>query len=151
MAILRTPEALGQRPVPAVNEVGDVKEILIKWDASATNIASGDYINLMFIPADAVITNVRVASSATTGTATVAVGIATVTAGTEDTITGLATTFVSAAAITTTAVSGPINTIFTDVPSSKNNRVLAAAVATAGITSPTLYFAIQYRAARYGV
>lgn len=145
MALHKTPEYLGTQPVAAVAQIGDVKEVLIKWDASATALTNGDFIQLMKVPANAVISNVRVASSATTGSGTVAVGIADAEA-----TTALSKTFVAAAAITTAAVSSADRTVFTDAPSASNDRILAAAIAGANITSPTLYFAVTYRAARYG-
>lgn len=146
MAVQKTSEVLGSKPIPDVYETGDVKEVVIKWDASAANLASGDFLQLIRIPANAVISDVRVASSATTGTATVAVGIANAEA-----TTSLSTTFVTGAAITTTAIAGSVNAVLADTPAADNSRILAAQIGTANITTPTLYFAIQYRAARYGL
>lgn len=146
MAVQKTDEVNGLKPVPDVYETGDLKEVIIKWDASAANLANGDFLQLIRIPANAVISDVRVASSATTGSGTVAVGIANAEA-----TTSLSTTFVAGAAITTSAISVADRTVLNDSAAADNSRILCAQIGGANITTPTLYFAIQYRAARYGL
>ena len=146
MAIVTTKEFDGVQPVPAPCEVGEIYEVKIVVDTATTNLASGDLVQLMSIPANAVVTDIRVGSSATTATATIAVGTALLS--TDTTLTGA--TFVAAAASNGTAMLAPTAAILADAPSATNSRILAAKIAVAAITSPVLYFAVQYRASRYG-
>jgi hypothetical protein len=146
MAILNTPEFLNQKPVPAVNESGEVKEILIEVSPTTVGAAIGatDTVNLMYIPANAVITGIKTSASATT-TAKPTIGIAASAAATS-----LTTQFTPAtAAVQTVAVIQDVQNVHADLPAADNSRILALVNTTAALTQ-TLYVAVQYRASRFG-
>lgn len=148
MAIHKTPEMLGQQPVPAIHEAGDSHSITFKWDFSAVNVANGDFIQLMQIPDEAVLDDIRIGVSATLGSTTLAVGIADAAA-----TTALATTYVAAAAHTTTAVRRADATIMADVVShaaTSDQRIVTVAVAGANIATAVMYVTVYFRASRYG-
>jgi hypothetical protein len=148
MAIHKTPEMLGQQPVPAIHEAGDSHSITFKWDFAATNVANGDFIQLMQVPDEAVLDDIRIGATATLGSTTLAVGIADAAA-----TTALSTTYVAAAAHTTTAVRRADATIMGDAVShaaTSNQRIVTVAVAGANIATAVMYVTVYYRASRYG-
>lgn len=159
MALLKTAEFLGIQPIPAATESGDLHEVFIKWDCAATAngaIASGDTIQLMRIPANAVISNVRVAQlSGTQVTLSAAIGVANAsTAGVSpDAATTNSVTFNATAVPSLTAVSNSGPLVGTDVASSYNDRNLLVVTSVAGIVAgtTTLGFWVTYRPSRYGV
>ena len=153
MAILKTSEMKGLQPVPAVSEAGELVEITFKWDTSVAgqNIAAGDFLQLMQLPSNAVLADIRVGVNATFGTTTIAAGIADAAA-----TTALATTYIAAGALTTTAPVNANATIMGDGALAKDaptadQRIVALAFAVAAQSTNTLYVSVRYRASRYGV
>lgn len=148
MAIITTDEFTGKKPVPVTPEAGEIYEVTFKIDTAVTNLASGDFIQLMYVPDDAVLTDIKVGVSATFGSTTIAVGIADALV-----TTALATTFIAAQTFTTTAVVSANSLILADVPSSTHTadqRIVAVAVAAEGEATNVLYVSVRYRAGRYG-
>jgi hypothetical protein len=150
MAIFKTPEILGSQPVPVPLYVGEVIEVTFKFDTSVTanNLASGDFIQLMQLPGDCVLTSIKLGVSATTSTATLAAGLADASATTT-----LATTYIAAGALTTTAVVSGTSAVMADVSVANptaDQRIVTLAIGTAAITSPIIYATVSYRNQRYG-
>lgn len=153
MAVLKTSEMKGLQPVPAVREAGEVVEVTFKWDTSASGqgITAGDFLQLMQLPSNAVLVDIRVGVSATFGSTTIAAGIADAAA-----TTALTTTYIAAGAITTTAIVSANATIMNDGTLAKDaptsdQRIVALAFAAANHSTNTLYVSVRYRAARYGL
>jgi hypothetical protein len=150
MAILQTNEMKGIYPVPEPSEVGEVYEITFKWDTAVAgqSLASGDFLQLMQVPVNAVLTDVRVGASATLGATTVAAGIADALA-----TTALSTTLIAAATITSTGVSRANSLVMADVPNAsfnKDQRIVALAIGAEAESTNVIYVTVQYRASRYG-
>lgn len=147
MAIVKTAEMLGQQPVINPDDAGDVTEIVFKIDSSVTPVGAGDFVQLMQLPGDTVLSDIVLGAPATLGTTTVAAGIADAAA-----TTALATTYIGAGTLTTTAVVRANATIFGDTPvaaPNSNQRIVTLAFAVAAL-SGVLYAKVSYRAARYG-
>jgi len=148
MAIIQTNEMKGLQPVPNASEAGEVCEVTFKIDTAVTNLAAGDFVQLMQVPADAVLTDIRLGASATLGTTTVAAGIADALA-----TTALATTYIAAQAITTTAPVLANSTIMAATPLSAptvNQSIVTLAIAVEAEATNVIYCTVSYRASRYG-
>lgn len=153
MAVLQTNEMKGTAPVPSVRQSGEVVEVTFVWNSATAgqNITSGDFLQLMRLPSNAVLTDIRVGVNATWGATTIAAGIADALA-----TTALATTYIAAGAITTTAPVRANATIMEDGALAKDapttdQRIVAIAFAAANHSTNKLYVTVQYRASRYGV
>ena len=148
MAIIQTNEMKGLQPVPEPCNAGDVVEVTFKVDTAVTSLGIGDFVQLMQVPANAVLTDIRVGASATLGATTVAAGIADALA-----TTALATTFIAAATITSTAVSRANSLIMAETPlaaPTKDQKIVALAIAAEAESTNVIYATVQYRASRYG-
>lgn len=148
MAIIKTNEMLGIYPVPNCDEAGEVYEVTFKIDTAVQNLAAGDFVQLMQLPGNAVLSDISLGASATLGGTTIAAGIADALA-----TTALATTLIAAAAITTTAVSHANSLAMADLPvaaPTKDQRIVALAIAVEAEATNVIYVSVQYRAARYG-
>jgi len=146
MAILNTPEFLGSKVFPSVSESGEVLEVLIEVSPTTVGAAIGatDTVNLMRIPANAVVVGIKTQASATT------TAIPTIGTVASDAEVALAVRFSPAtAAVQTVAVISAVQNVLADVPAADNSRILALVNTTAALTQ-TLYVAVQYRASRYG-
>tara|TARA_R110000868_G_scaffold106997_1_gene292953 strand:- start:692 stop:1111 length:420 start_codon:yes stop_codon:yes gene_type:complete len=77
MAIIITKEMDGTVTLPAPNEAGKVYEHVFAVDTSVNNLAIADLVQLAYIPAEAVVTEVIVGESVDSGATTFEVGIAT--------------------------------------------------------------------------
>lgn len=147
MAIVKTAEMTGIQPVVNPDEAGEVYEITFKIDPAVTPVSSGDFVQLMQVPADCVVTDVVIGATSTLGTTTVAVGLADAAA-----TTALATTWIAASTLTTTAVVRANANVLADTPvanPTSNQRIVAAAIAVANLAA-VLYVKVMYRSGRYG-
>jgi len=98
MAIITTKEMDGTVTLPAPNEAGKVYEHVFAIDTTVNNLAAADLVQLAYIPAEAVITEVIVGESVDSGTTTLEVGIAT------DLLTATLASVFSVAAVAPSAV-----------------------------------------------
>jgi len=147
MSVIQTNEMLGKQPVVNPDEAGALFEITIKVDPAVTPIASGDFLQLMQIPADCVLVNVSLGTPTTLGAVTVAAGYADALATTT-----LATTFIAAGTITSTAKVTANSLTMADTPISnptKDQKILALQFGGASLAA-VMYATVTYRAARYG-
>jgi hypothetical protein len=147
MAIIKTAEMTGTQPVVNPDQAGEIYEIVFKIDPAVTPVSSGDFVQLMQVPGDCILSNIVLGAPATLGAVTVAAGIADAAA-----TTALATTFVAAGTITTTVPVSANATILADVPlaaPTQNQRIVTLAIGAANLAA-VLYAKVQYRAARYG-
>ena len=147
MAIVKTAEMTGLQPVVNPDEAGEVYEITFKIDPAVTPVSSGDFVQLMQVPADCVLTDIVLGAPATLGAVTVAAGIADAAS-----TTALATTYIAAGTITSTVPVRANATILADTPVSNptvNQRIVTLAIAAANLAA-VVYAKVSYRAARYG-
>jgi len=148
MAIIQTLEMKGTQPIPNADEVGELYEITFKIDTAVTNLGIGDFVQLMQIPADFVLSDIRLGASATLGATTVAAGIADALATTT-----LSTTFIAAQTFTTTAPVLANSLVMADLPignPTKDQRILALAIAAEAEATNVIYCSVRYRCSRYG-
>lgn len=94
MALIKTLEMDGTKNLPAPNEAGKIYEHEFVIDTTVDNLGIGDFVQLGYKPAEAVITEVIFNESVDTGTTTVAFGLADALV-----TTALASTYVAAAVI----------------------------------------------------
>jgi hypothetical protein len=147
MAIVKTAEMTGTQPVVNPDQAGEVYEMVFKIDPAVTPVSSGDFVQLMQVPADCILSDITLGAPATLGAVTVAAGIADAAA-----TTALATTYIAAGTITTTVPVHANATILGDTPLSNptaNQRIVTLAIAAANLAA-VLYAKVSYRAARYG-
>ncbi len=156
MAILKSSDIKGQLVAPIPNDAGDVHETIIMWDTTTTAdgaLASGDYLQLMRLPAGCVLVDAQVWSSATLGTATFALGFATSASASTN-----ASTLIAAAAVTTSVLQATRIAISAATPAANilaptdDENILGVLVATAAANAGVkLYVAFKYRVARAGL
>ena len=154
MAIKKSKFMEGVYAVPNVDAVGEISEVMVVWDTTATAdgvIASGDYLQLIQLPANAVLVDVQLFSSATFGaTTTFAMGIKT-----DATTATNATTLITAANLTTSVLAATRIGLATVAPKAAptvNENIVGVLVAAANTAANIkLYAAIKYRAALHGV
>lgn len=151
MAILKTNEMKGLYPTPIVDGMGEIVEVLIKWDTTVTAdgaFASGDILQLMQLPANTVLVGLDVIPSATFGTTTFDVGIA--TSSTASTIaTSLSSGVLTAERSATRKAL--IGVAPKAAPTVDENIIAVLAGVANAAANQQIYFAIKYRAVRYGL
>lgn len=144
MTILKSKTMQGIIQTPSVRNAGEVYEQTFIIDTAVTNLGATDLVQLMQVPAYAVVTDIRLGASATLGATTVAAGIAT-----DATTATLATTYIAAGTITSTAVKRANATVMADValdaPTS-DERIVAILLGTEAESANKIYVTVQYRA-----
>jgi hypothetical protein len=147
MAVLQSAYMTGSKQVPTPCEAGEVYELKFKIDTAVTNLGIGDFYQLFQIPANCVLSDIRIGASATLGSTTVAAGIADALA-----TTALSTTYIAAGALTTTAVVRANASIMDDDPlaaPTSGQRIVTLAIAAEAESTNVLYASVQYRASNY--
>lgn len=148
MTVHKSAYMTGSKQVPQPSEAGEVYELTFEINTATTNLGNGDFYQLMQVPPDCVLTDIRIGASATLGNTTVAAGIADAAA-----TTALATTYIAAGTLTTTAVVRANATIMGDDPvaaPTSDQRIVTLAIAAEAESTNILYATVQYRAASYG-
>ena len=144
MAIVKSDYMKGLKQLPQPDEYGELYEITVAIDTSKTNLGATDMVQIMQLPAYAVLSDIRIGASATLGSTTVAAGIAT-----DSTTATLATTYIAAGAITTTAVVRANATIMADAAldaPTVDQRIVAIVLGAEAEATNIIYVTVQYRA-----
>ena len=144
MGIVKSDYMTGLKFPPTPCEAGELYEVTVKINTAVTNLGATDLVQIMQLPASAVVTDIRIGASATLGATTVAAGIAT-----DATTATLATTYIAAGTITTTAVVNANATIMGDValdaPTS-DQRIVAILLGAEAEATNIIYVSVRYRA-----
>ncbi len=151
MAILKTNEMKGLYPTPIVDGMGEIVEVTIKWDTTLTAdgaFASGDILQIMQLPANTVLVGLDVVPSATFGTTTFDVGIA--TSSSASTIATSLTSGVLTAERSATR-RNLLNVVPKAAPTADENIIAALAGVANAAANQQIYFIVRYRAVRYGL
>lgn len=136
MAIITTKEMDGTVTLSAPNEAGKVYEHVFAIDTTVDNLATADLVQLAYIPAEAVITEVIVGESVDSGATTFEVGIAT------DLTTATLASSLSAGAVAPSAVQ-----VFGDTPITAPGGdvgILAVLVGVEAEATATIYVKVRY-------
>ena len=137
MAIITTQEFDGTVNLPSPNEAGKVYEYTFIVDSTADNLTASDFIQLAYVPAEAVITEI-IATTDSTTTAVFVIGIAN----------ALVTTSVTSLFTTAVLVADTPQSLHVFDDAAVVGRILAVDVNTASESTATaIQFRIRYQAA----
>ena len=141
MALVTTLEMDGTKTIPAPNEIGKIYEHEFVVASADQNLGIGDFVQLGYKPAEAVITQVIINESVDSGATTVALGLADALV-----TTALASTIVAGAVIAGTND----DHIFADAPilaPGDDVGILALEVGVEAESTAVITVRIRYRAA----
>lgn len=144
MAVKQSDYMTGVKNAPSPDEPAELYAVTVKLDTAVTNLAAGDFLQLLQLPANAQLDDIQIGVSASFGTTTIAAGLADALV-----TTALATTFIAAGTLTTTAVVHANATVMGDVAipaPTVDQRIVTLAIGVAAIATGILYATVYYKA-----